>query len=123
MSDENFLFIIGVIIFLIFIGYQMGKAEYQATIIELQNLKTNYVQLNDKYNLLNQSYGQLNTTYIKLNEEYNSLKNKHETLLSEISNYFIEMALFDLSPLRKYRFAYDLIKITICHQNPTLSIC
>jgi len=123
MSDENLFFIVLFCAFLIFVGFQWGKSEYQPTIIELQNLKTNYAKLNEKHNLLNQSYNQLNLSYVKLSEEYNLLKNKHESLVLELTSYFVEETIVDLLPLKKYRFIYDVAKITFCNKEPNIIFC
>ena len=67
-------FIVLFCVFLIFIGFQLGKSESQQTVIELQNQKINYAQLNDKYNLLNKSFNDLNLSDNLRNEKEAGIK-------------------------------------------------
>ena len=46
-----------------------------------------------------------------------------ESLVLELTSYFVEETIVDLLPLKKYRFIYDVAKITFCNKEPNIIFC
>jgi len=65
----------------------------------------------------------LNFQYFHNLEEDEKLKVQQKELTDEISSYFLEQAIIDYTGLKKYEMAYNLIKISICNENPQNIIC
>ncbi|HLD15386.1 MAG TPA: hypothetical protein VJB94_02295 [Candidatus Nanoarchaeia archaeon] len=114
--NESFVFTVVMIIVGGLIGYNYGLSKFQPTINELQNIKVEYTKLN-------QSYMDLRTGYLKLEAERTTLLAERNSLQKQIASYLLEQSAIDFLGLKKYQIAYDLIKISLCSQNPALVIC
>ena len=98
------------------IGYDNGINKFQPTIDELDTLRLEHEQLNE-------TYQKLIGDYRILEAERDSLKIQRDTLQQQITSYLLEQATIDLLGLKKYQLAWDLLKITMCNQSPSLEIC